>query len=373
MSDLKNDVSTRVSQIEEAKLIGTDAFHRASANGDEDETSASTRREVCVLGAGSWGTALAVLLRDNGARVRLWSRNEAAARRLRDDCENARYLPQVSLRGIEVSSDLTASTRGARFVVVAVPGVALPQLAEELAARLLPETFVVSGTKGLHPESGLRASQIWARCDKHASERFVVLSGPNLAREMVAGVPTSTVVASQSSSAARAAQQLFASRLFRVYTNSDVTGVELGGALKNVVALAAGIGDGLGYGDNSKAALMTRAWREMTRLAVALGARENTLAGLSGFGDLIATCLSPQSRNRSLGERLGRGETLTFAQHEMAQVAEGVPTTRAVLHLSRECGVAMPVTEQVAAVLFEGKSPQHAVAALMERQGCEES
>ena len=334
---------------------------------------ASSRDIVSVLGAGSWGTALAAMLRDNGAQVRLWARDETAAKRLRDDGENARYLPQVSLRGIEIFGDLSASTRGARFVVLAVPGVAMPQLAEDLAARLAAETVVVSGTKGLHPESGLRASQIWARYDKHAKERFVVLSGPNLAREMVAGVPTSTVVASENGSAACGAQQLFASRLFRVYTNADVTGVELGGALKNVVALAAGIGDGLGYGDNSKAALMTRAWREMTRLAVALGARENTLAGLSGFGDLIATCLSPQSRNRSLGERLGRGETLKFAQHEMAQVAEGVPTTRAALHLSRECGVSMPVTEQVAAVLFEGKSPQIAVAALMERQGCEES
>lgn len=373
MSDSKNAASTRAPQMNESKSVETDALHRTSANGDEVETAASTRGEVCVLGAGSWGTALAVLLRDNGANVRLWSRDEAAAKRLRDDGENARYLPQVSLRGIEITSDLGASTRDARFVILAVPGVALPQLAGELAARLAPETVVVSGTKGLHPESGLSASQIWARCDKHASERFVVLSGPNLAKEMVAGVPTSTVVASCSKAAADAAQQLFASRLFRVYTNSDVTGVELGGALKNVVALAAGVGDGLGYGDNSKAALMTRAWREMTRLAVALGARENTLAGLSGFGDLIATCLSPQSRNRGLGERLGRGETLTFAQHEMAQVAEGIPTTRAALHLSRECGVAMPVTEQVAAVLFQGKSPQHAVAALMERQGCEES
>jgi glycerol-3-phosphate dehydrogenase (NAD(P)+) len=334
--------------------------------------SASTRALVCVLGAGSWGTSLAVLLARNGAQVRLWARDEIVAQKLRDDGENARYLPGVPLQGIEVSSDLAASTRGAQFVILAVPGVALPQLSQDLVSLVAPEAILVSGTKGLHPESGLRASQIWSQYDIHAEARFVVLSGPNLAKEMVAGVPTSTVVASRSESAARAAQQLFASKQFRVYTNTDLIGVELGGALKNVVALAAGIGDGLGYGDNSKAALMTRAWREMTRLSVALGARESTLSGLSGLGDLIATCLSPHSRNRSLGERLGRGETLNFAQHEMAQVAEGVPTTRAALHLSRESGVSLPVTEQVAAVLFQEKSPQNAVAALMERQGCEE-
>lgn len=350
-----------------------DALCLESAERAESEHTASTRASVCVLGAGSWGTSLAYLLKENGARVCLWARDENVARNLRENNENARYLPNVSLHGIEFSSDLAASTRNAQFVVLAIPGVAMPQLAHELSPLISSKTVIISGTKGLHPESGLRASQIWSQQDKGADARFVVLSGPNLAREMVAGVPTSTVVASRSSGAARAAQQLFAGKQFRVYTNTDLIGVELGGALKNVVALAAGIGDGLGYGDNSKAALMTRAWREMTRLAVALGARESTLSGLSGLGDLIATCLSPYSRNRCLGEKLGRGETLTFAQHEMAQIAEGVPTTRAALHLSRAIGVTLPVTEQVAAVLFEGKSPQSAVTALMERQGCEEA
>jgi glycerol-3-phosphate dehydrogenase (NAD(P)+) len=327
---------------------------------------------VAVLGAGSWGTALAYLLHCKGVDVRLWARDERAAKSLTQSHENVKYLAGIPLDNIRASADLDAVVDGADWIVVAVPCAAVPALASTLKQRLQRGIIVVSGTKGLHPESGARTSQLWREFASLPDEQFVTLSGPNLAKEVVSGVPTSTVVASLNLEAANRAQQLFSTRTFRVYTNTDLIGVELGGALKNVVAIAAGIGDGLGFGDNSKAALMTRHWREMTRLSLALGAQGSTLFGLSGMGDLMATCVSPHSRNRSLGERIGRGETLHMAQHEIAQVAEGVHTARAALQLSQQTGVALPVTEQVAAVLFNGRAPREAVAELMQREGCSE-
>lgn len=322
-----------------------------------------------VLGAGSWGTALAHLLASRGVATRLWTHDAAAARCLTQSRENVKYLPGVALEDISFSADLSAAVQDADWIIAAVPCAAVPDLATSLRERLPPRAVVVSGTKGLHPETGWRASQMWMHDAALPPERFVALSGPNLAKEIAAGVPTSTVVASSSEAAATAAQALFSTPLFRVYANVDLVGVELGGALKNVVAIASGIGDGLGFGDNSKAALMTRAWNEMTRLAVALGARERTLYGLSGMGDLFATCSSPHSRNRRLGEHLARGESLGTAQHEVAQVAEGVHTTRAALRLAVEAGVELPVTQQIAEVLFEGRAPRQAVTALMQRQG----
>ncbi|HEX8234469.1 MAG TPA: NAD(P)H-dependent glycerol-3-phosphate dehydrogenase [Abditibacteriaceae bacterium] len=327
---------------------------------------------VAVLGAGSWGTALAHLLHCKGVETRLWARDAEAAKRLTLSHENVKYLAGTPLHDICISSDLDEIVEPADWIVVAVPCAAVPALASTLKEHIQRGTIVVSGTKGLHPENGLRTSQLWREFGALPDEQFVTLSGPNLAKEVVSGVPTSSVVASSNLEVANQAQQLFSTHSFRVYTNTDLVGVELGGALKNVVAIAAGIGDGLGFGDNSKAALMTRHWREMTRLSLALGAQESTLFGLSGMGDLMATCVSPHSRNRSLGERIGRGESLDMAQHEIAQVAEGVHTTRAALRLSQESGVALPVTEQVAAVLFEGRAPHEAVAELMQRQGCNE-
>ncbi|HEX8834902.1 MAG TPA: NAD(P)H-dependent glycerol-3-phosphate dehydrogenase [Abditibacteriaceae bacterium] len=327
---------------------------------------------VAVLGAGSWGTALAHLAEAKGMTVRLWARSREAADKLTHNGENVKYLRGTSLQNVVVSHDVHAVVDGADWIISAVPCAGVPEVGRTLRDRLKPGAVVVSGTKGLHPETGLRASQMWEQESHLPPDRFVALSGPNLAKEVVADVPTSTVVASQNADTAAAAQRIFNTPSFRVYTNTDLVGVELGGALKNVVAIAAGIGDGLGFGDNSKAALMTRAWREMTRLALACGARESTLSGLSGMGDLIATCVSPYSRNRSLGERLASGETLGTAQHEVAQVAEGVHTTRAALHLAQECGVELPVTEQIAAVLFAGRDPREAVNALMQRQGCSE-
>ncbi|MBV9468928.1 MAG: NAD(P)-dependent glycerol-3-phosphate dehydrogenase [Abitibacteriaceae bacterium] len=327
---------------------------------------------VAVLGAGSWGTALAFLASHNGLTTRLWARSAEVASSLTQAQENVKYLPGASLQNVVVNADLEAVLQDAAWVVAAVPCNAVPALATTLQTKLPSQAIVISGTKGLHSESGLRPAQLWAQRAALPPERYVALSGPNLAKEIIAGVPTSTVVASQAAGAAAAAQQLFSTPSFRVYTNTDLIGVELGGALKNVVAIAAGICDGLGFGDNSKAALITRAWREMTRLAVALGAQEGTLFGLSGIGDLFATCASPHSRNRTLGCYLASGESLKEAQHDVAQVAEGVHTTRAALRLSQETGIELPITEQVGAILFEGRDPRVAVTELMRRQGCSE-
>jgi glycerol-3-phosphate dehydrogenase (NAD(P)+) len=325
---------------------------------------------VAVLGAGSWGTALADMARRRGHGVRLWARDARLAHDLQSSGQNHKYLPGASLEGVQIETDVQAALSGAAWVLVAVPCAGLEPLAREIRPLLEPSAsaIVVSGSKGLDPESGARPSLIWQGEGGVPPERFATLSGPNLAREMVAGLPASGVVASASTSAAQAVQDAFGSPLLRIYTSNDVVGVEMGGALKNIVAIAVGIGDGLGFGDNSKAALMCRAWHEMARLSVALGAREGTLYGLSGIGDLIATCASPHSRNHRLGCLLASGEGLKAAQHEVAQVAEGVHTTRAALRLAAQVGIEMPVTQQLARVLFEGMEVRAAVEELMNRQ-----
>jgi glycerol-3-phosphate dehydrogenase (NAD(P)+) len=325
---------------------------------------------VAVLGAGSWGTSLAYLTSRKNYQTRLWARDEEVVLHFSQNGENAKYLPGTHIPSVEVSADLRSVLEGASWIVIAVPGAAVPELAQamqQLGAVWQPDTILVSGTKGLDPETGLRPSQLWAQHAGWPSQNYAALSGPNLAKEIVADVPTSSVVASQNQNAAQRAQELFSSQVFRVYTNCDLIGVEMGGALKNIVAIAAGIAHGLGFGDNSKAALMTRAWREMTRLSVAMGAQESTLYGMSGMGDLIATCMSPHSRNHRLGCYLARGESLLDAQHEVAQVAEGVHTTRAALRLAEQTGVELPVTQQLARVLFEGQNPRDAVNELMNR------
>ena len=323
--------------------------------------------KIAVLGAGSWGTALAFLAARSGYETALWARDETLARALQNDGENSRYLPGAKLGEVSASADLESVVRGANWIVSAVPCAGVTELVPLIAAFKTHDAIVVSGTKGLHPHSGARAAQMWSSGVDESC--YVALSGPNLAREIVSGVPTSSVVASTNPETARRAQELFSSNLFRVYSNTDLIGVELGGALKNVVAIAAGICDGLGFGDNAKAAIMTRHWREMTRLAVALGARESTLFGLSGIGDLFATCASPHSRNHSLGVRLGQGETPSQAQREVMQVTEGVHTSRAALGLAKEVGEELPVTEQLARVLFDSRPVRQAIEELMGREG----
>jgi glycerol-3-phosphate dehydrogenase (NAD(P)+) len=325
-------------------------------------------RSIAVVGAGSWGTTLAWLLAEKGLGVRLWCRDRDRAEAMRAERENRRYLPGLRLpESLLPEPDLAAAVAGAELLLLAVPAQAVGPLLAELAAAGASAPLLCAA-KGLERPGGRRMSQV---IESAAGGRwrgaFALLSGPNLAGEVARRLPTATVVASPDPALARRCQELLATDFLRVYTNPDVIGVELGGALKNVIAVGAGISDGLGYGDNSKAALITRGLAEMVRLATACGARPETLYGIAGLGDLVATCGSPLSRNHTLGVRLGRGEKLAQILASLDQVAEGVPTTDAAYDLARATGVEMPITAEMYAVLYQDKLPCEAVAALMGR------
>ena len=324
---------------------------------------------VTVVGTTSWGTTLAILLANNGSDVTLWARTEEEASALRQSGENPRLPPGSTFPpGLSVTSSLEDAAPDADMVVVSVPSRSLRENMRAVRPHLTDGAIVLSATKGLEIESARRMSEVMEEeLPDQLDDRIAVLSGPNLAREIVRGLPASTVIASRSEDVALRAQELFMSPVFRVYTNADVVGVELGGALKNIIALGAGICDGLGYGDNGKAAFITRGLVEMTRLAVAAGANPLTLAGLAGLGDLVATCSSPLSRNRHVGEQLAAGLRLDEVLTSMENVAEGVDTTRAALTLAARLGVDMPLTQAISAVLFRGVEPRSAVAELMGR------
>lgn len=332
---------------------------------------AAATRQVTVLGAGSWGTALAALLAANGHTVRLWAREESLVETLQTVRENARYLPGITLSPrIQPTADRAEAVAQADVVVFAVPSGALRQVAEEFAPYLASDVLLLSASKGLEDNSGLRMSQVLATTLPEAEARTVVLSGPNLAVEMARGVPTASVAASLNPEAATTVQKLFTYQsppTFRVYTSGDVIGVELGGAIKNVIAIGAGVCDGLGYGDNAKAALMTRGLSEAVRLGRAQGADEATFLGLSGVGDLIATGASSLSRNYRVGKALGEGRSLFDTLAELGQVAEGVPTTRALCELAARSQVEMPLCSALNAVLFENRSAPDMIRELMLR------
>ena len=326
-------------------------------------------RHIAMIGAGSWGTALSMLLARNGHSVRLWARRPEFARQLERQRENSVYLPGVSLpEAVTPVEDLDQAVSGAWMVVLAVPSRGMRDIVGALARLLQPDQCLVSAAKGLEDETGLRMSEIIAQVIPSLQDRIVVLSGPNLAAEVAAGIASATVVASQEEGLAREVQQAFMHPTFRVYTNPDLIGVELGGALKHTIAIAAGVNDGLGFGDNTKAALVTRGLIEMIRLGVALGARAETFHGLSGLGDLVATCAGQKSRNHYVGYQLAQGRRLEEILAEMVMVAEGVPTTHAAWQLANRQRVEMPIRE-VYQLLFEGKSPKQAVADLMMRVG----
>jgi glycerol-3-phosphate dehydrogenase (NAD(P)+) len=324
---------------------------------------------IAVLGAGSWGTALAALLAANGHEIRLWTRDPGLAEALAAERENRRYLAGAALpAAVSPTDDVDSAVAGADVVVFAVPSGAVREVATLAAASLAPDALLLSAAKGLEESTDLRMSQVLDQALPGSACRTVVLSGPNLAVEVARGVPTATVVASTDAAAACAAQRLFAGMpTFRVYTSGDVTGVELGGAIKNVIAIGAGVCDGLGYGDNSKAALMTRGLAEAIRLGVALGAQASTFLGLSGVGDLIATGASHLSRNYRVGLGLGRGETLLAILAELGQVAEGVPTTHAIHALAGRKSVEMPLCAALHAVLFTGRPAPDVIRELMLR------
>ena len=324
---------------------------------------------VTVVGTTSWGTTLAILLANNGSDVALWARTEEEAAALRQAGENPRLPPGSTFpAGLRVTASLHDTVPGADMVVVSVPSRSLRDNMRALQPHMAGGTIVLSATKGLETESARRMSEVMEEeLPEQFHDRIAVLSGPNLAREIVRGMPASTVIASRSEDVALRAQELFMSPVFRVYTNADVVGVELGGALKNIIALGAGICEGLGYGDNGKAAFITRGLVEMTRLAVAAGANPLTLAGLAGLGDLVATCSSPLSRNRYVGEQLAAGLGIEEVLSSMQNVAEGVDTTTAALTLAARLDVDMPLTQAISSVLFRGVDPRSAVAELMGR------
>jgi len=326
-----------------------------------------TAAPVAVVGGGSWGSALAVHLGRLGLVPRLWARDAALVELIRSKRENPWYLPDIPLpETLSVTSDLAEALDGAGLVIVAVPSHVFDAIMEAAAARLGGGTTLLSATKGLDPERSRRMSEIAsARCP---ALPIAVLSGPTFAREVALGRPTAAVVASADPDVASALQHRLSSPEFRLYTNRDVLGVEIAGALKNVMAIATGISDGLGLGENARAALITRGLAEITRLGVALGASPATFAGLAGIGDLVLTCTGSLSRNHALGLALAHGRTLEQARGETRMIAEGARTSRSATALARQKGVALPICQEVAAVLFEGKTPQEALATLLQRE-----
>jgi glycerol-3-phosphate dehydrogenase (NAD(P)+) len=329
--------------------------------------------KFAVLGDGAWGTAVALLLAQKpGRHVVLWSAREENGRLLQERRENLRLLPGVRIpESIELTMDIRRATEGAALWVMAVPTVYMRATLSGVAGELPPAPAVLSLAKGIEERTLLRPTEILAEI-LHAP-RLAVLSGPSHAEETTRGMPTSVVVASTDRTLAGWIQEAFTTDRFRVYTNQDPLGVELGGALKNIIGIAAGISDGLGLGDNAKSALLTRGLVEMTRFGVALGARAETFMGLAGLGDMITTCISPHGRNRRLGERLARGERWADIRPTMTMVAEGAFTAHSVHDRAAQMAIAMPITAEVYCVLYEGKDPRAAVSDLMQRDLKQES
>lgn len=321
---------------------------------------------VYVYGAGSWGTALAWILGRKGISVRLWDLDPEHRKRLGKDREHRKYLPGILLPDtVEVVHEDSAPDPGSSMAVIAVPSHGLRGLVASLP--MSSEPVWILATKGLEEETCLTMSQVLESERNPGSDKWVVLAGPSLAAEVVEEKPTAVLAASLSAEAAEAVQRLFATERFRVYSCGDPLGVQICTGLKNVVAVAAGIVDGLGFGQNTRGALLTRGLAEIRRLGQALGAKPETFLGLAGVGDLVTTCTSPLSRNHTLGEALGRGEALDAAMKRIGMVVEGVRTARAARDLSRRHGVEMPITEQVCRILFEGLSPETALRELMTR------
>jgi glycerol-3-phosphate dehydrogenase (NAD(P)+) len=324
---------------------------------------------AAVLGAGSWGTAFAKVLGDAGTDVMLWARRPSVATAIREHRHNPEYLPGMRLpEAVDATSDAHAALAGAELVVLAVPAQTLRANLAEWRGLVESDAILLSLMKGIELGTSKRMSEVIAETAGVAPDRVAVVSGPNLAAEIAAEQPTATVVACVDPVRAAVVQKAVTTRYFRPYTNDDVVGCELGGAVKNVIALAYGMAHAMGFGDNTKATLITRGLAETARLGVRLGADPLTFAGLAGLGDLVATCCSPLSRNRTFGEHLGRGETLEQAQVATRQTAEGVKSCLAIRDLADRNDVEMPITEQVERVCHEGLDPRTAVAALMSRE-----
>jgi glycerol-3-phosphate dehydrogenase (NAD(P)+) len=317
---------------------------------------------ITVLGAGAWGTALAKILHENGNLVTLWDKDGELLQQVQRG-KNEKYLSGVTLpTEWKTQPDFKMAIGGAECVVLAIPSQAFREVFEKLKGH--PGIFV-SVTKGIEFETGDTMSRILR--EQVPANRVAALSGPSFAREVASGIPTTVVCACESDGTAKTVQGLFHRPEFRIYRSTDILGVEYGGALKNVIAIGAGVSDGLGYGDNTKAGLVTRALSEIRRLGMACGAQAETFSGLSGLGDLMLTCFSKQSRNRDLGERLGRGESIEKIQASHPKLAEGYPTARSAHRLAKEKKVAIPIIDEVHAMLYEGKNPKLAVRDLISR------
>jgi glycerol-3-phosphate dehydrogenase (NAD(P)+) len=318
---------------------------------------------VTVLGAGAWGTALARMLHQGGIKVQLWGHDPAHVEEIRRTKRNERFLPGIDLSPeIKLETNLSNAVAESGCVVVAVPSKAFRDVTRSLKAF---RGIVVSVTKGIEYDTGLSMCGVLA--ENAPLAKCAALSGPTFAIEVARGIPTAIVAASADLATATEVQKIFSTPAFRVYTTTDVHGVELGGALKNVIAIAAGVGDGLGFGDNSKAALVTRSIAEIRRLGVACGAQADTFTGLSGMGDLMVTCFSRHSRNRAFGERCGRGEKPEAVASSMDSIAEGYPTSRSAYRLAQRHDVSTPIVAEVYAMLYEGKDVRQGVRDLMSR------
>lgn len=323
-------------------------------------------KKILVLGSGGWGTAIAILLHQKGFNTTLWGHSPEYVEYLRLKRENTKFLKDVKIPfDLKITSNLKIACEDVGFIVTAIPSLYLRAVIKGLKGYFSPGTKIISVTKGIENNTLMRASEIIN--DVLGEQPIIVLSGPSHAEEVARGLPTTVVASSNDTALAEEVQSLFMTDRFRVYTNPDVIGVELGGATKNVIAIAAGICAGLKFGDNTKAALLTRGLAEITRLGVAMGAKESTFHGLAGIGDLITTCISPYGRNLRVGEQIGKGYKLSEILRNMEQVAEGILTTRSVLALSIKYDVDMPITREIFKVLFEDKDPLEAVNDLMMR------
>src|SRR5580700_1745348 len=325
---------------------------------------------VAVLGAGAWGTALAQLLADKGDDVLLWSRRQELCDAVNTSGENARYLPGIKLsKRITCTTDLEGAAKGAKMVVFVVPSHATRQVARDAAPFLHEDVPVVSATKGIETESLMFMDEVLSQeLPSHARRRLTFLSGPSFARELANRMPTAVVVAAHDEEVGSRVMHQFHTRYLRTYASTDVVGVECGGALKNVIAIAAGAVDGMGFGHNTRAALITRGLAEVAKLAMARGGSALTLAGLAGMGDLVLTCTGELSRNRTVGHEMGRGRSLEDVLSSLGHVAEGVKTAKSAFDLSQKLGVPMPITTEVHAVLYAGKPVAQAVKDLMSRE-----
>jgi glycerol-3-phosphate dehydrogenase (NAD(P)+) len=325
--------------------------------------------KIAVIGAGSWGTALANMVAERGklpegTRVSLWARHAEQAERMRVTRENAAYLPGLRLHERVAPTHHLAEVAEAEVILMVTPSKGIREVAAQLA-EMGTRAVLVSCTKGIERGTGLRMSQILH--ELLPQNEVAVLSGPSHAEEVAQGMPTAVVLGCADTLVATRIQHLITGKTFRVYTSTDVPGIELGGALKNIFAIAAGVGDGLGFGDNTKAALVTRALNELIRLGAAMGGQTETFRGLSGIGDLMVTCFSRHSRNRAVGERLGRGESPAQISASMQMVAEGVPTTQSAYECARRNGVETPIIDAVYGLLYEGKSPRDVLVEILSR------